>query len=63
MKLGQEIESIRKNCGFSVVDICNAMGIEEPEYNHIVHGKQKPTTYQLIMFISLTRKPLATIKL
>lgn len=62
MKVGQEIESIRKKLGFSVVFMCNAFNISETDYYKIITGKYRLNTYQLIMFIDATKTPLESIK-
>ena len=38
----------------SIVDVCNAMGISEPEYRCMVVHRYHPSVYQLIMFILLS---------
>ncbi len=62
MTIGHEIEYVRKLRGLSIIDVCNAMAIQENEYWHIYNGKFRPSVYQLIMFISVARYPLETIK-
>lgn len=59
--IGSELEQIRQQCGISVLDICNALGVSESEYMRIKTNKVRPTTYQLIMFICATRHPLPSI--
>lgn len=58
MTLGREIESVRIKRHLSVIDVCNAMNVSESEYRHIVMQNKRPTTYQLIMFLSLARHHL-----
>lgn len=58
MTLGREIESVRLLRNLSVLDVCNAMGISESEYNHMVVHQYYPTVFQLIMFVSLAEYPL-----
>lgn len=55
MKIGQELEFIRKKSGVSILEICNALDVSESEYRRIYSGTINPTTYQLIMFISVCR--------
>ncbi len=62
MKVGQEIESIRKKLGFSVVFMCNVFNVSEPDYYKIIAGKYRLNTYQLIMFIDATKTPLKSIE-
>lgn len=61
MTLGREMEYIRVLRKLSIVDVCNAMGISESEYRHIIYHQYRPTTYQLIMFISATCHSLNSI--
>ncbi len=61
MRVGQEIESIRKELGLSIVYMCDIFSVNEFEYNQIVKGKYKLTVFQLIMFISSVKKPLNSI--
>ncbi len=61
MRLGHEIETMRKMYNLSIVDICNAMGITETEYRHLVLGRYHPTVYQIIMLIISTHIPLESI--
>lgn len=61
MGVGREIESIRKTCNLSVIDVCNILHVTEDEYHHIVSYDCYLTNYQLIMFISATKKPLKSI--
>lgn len=62
MKVGQEIESIRKKLGFSVVFMCNAFNVSESDYYKIIAGKYCLNTYQLIMFLDATKTPLKSIE-
>ena len=62
MGIGHELETIRKLRGLTVIDICNAMNLTEFEYHHIVAYDKCPTVYQLIMFISVTRHSLESVK-
>ena len=62
MKIGQELEMIRELRNLSVIDICNAMGITESEYRHMVYRNRRPTIYQLIMFIIATQHHLEFVK-
>lgn len=61
MTIGQEIEAIRKKHKFSILYICNAIGVSEADYFKIITGKSRPNTYQLIMFIIATKTPLNSI--
>lgn len=61
MSLGREIESIRKSCNLSIVDVCNILHVTENEYHRIVVYNRNLTTYQLIMFICATHVPLKSI--
>ena len=54
MRIGKRIEQVRKECGFSVVYMCNALATDEAGYRRLITGKDKPTIYQLIMFMSAT---------
>ncbi len=62
MRVGAEIESIRQQRGLSVVFMCNVFNVNEQEYWHIVSGRRKLTTFDLIMFISSVPAPLYSIK-
>ncbi len=61
MRVGQEIEQIRKLQGLTIFEVCNAMNLLENEYAQIVSGHIKPTTYQMIMFVSLARHRLESV--
>lgn len=61
MTLGREIEHIRLLRNLSVLDVCNAMGISEPEYSRLVVHQYYPTVFQLIMFVSLAEYPLESL--
>lgn len=61
MTLGREIEHIRLMRNLSVLDVCNAMGISEPEYRSMVVHRYHPSVYQLIMFILLTEHHLDSV--
>ena len=61
MRLGQEIEYVRKKCGLSIIDVCNAMDVSESEYHRIISYNVRPSIYQLIMFMSVARHSLDTI--
>lgn len=62
MEIGTELEQIRLECGLSIVDVCNILGLTcESEYNKIRSGEIIPNTYQLIMFICATHRPLKSI--
>lgn len=58
MRLGQEIEKIRREIGLNVVCMCNIFETDERGYYEIVSGKRKPTVFQLIMFIDTTHCPI-----
>ncbi len=62
MTVGTEIDSIRKNLGLSVIDMCNIFDVKESEYFLIVRGQYKLSVFQLIMFISSVKSPLKSIK-
>ena len=61
MTIGAEIDSIRKNLGLSVVDMCNIFDVKESEYFLIVRGQYKLSVFQLIMFVSSACKPLNSV--
>lgn len=61
MTIGAEIDSIRKNLGLSVVDMCNIFDVKESEYFLIVRGQYKLSIFQLIMFVSSVCKPLNSV--
>ncbi len=61
MTIGAEIDSIRKNLGLSVVDMCNIFDVKESEYFLIVRGQYKLSVFQLIMFVSSVCKPLNSV--
>lgn len=61
MTIGAEIDSIRKNLGLSVVDMCNIFNVKESEYFLIVRGQYKLSVFQLIMFVSSVCKPLNSV--
>jgi len=61
VRVGQEIEQVRKLQGLSIFEVCNAMNLLENEYAQMVAGHIKPTTYQLIMFVSLARHHLKSV--
>ena len=61
MTIGAEIDSIRKNLGLSVVDMCNIFDVKEFEYFLIVRGQYKLSVFQLIMFVSSVCKPLNSV--
>ncbi len=61
MTLGREIEHIRLMRNLSVLDVCNAMGISEPEYKRMIVHQYYPTVFQLIMFVSLAEHPLESL--
>jgi len=58
MFIGHQMEKIRKECGLTVVDMCNALSISEGDWRRIAGGRLSPTTYQLCMFIMETRHGL-----
>lgn len=62
MWVGFEIERIRRRLQLSIVDMCNIFDVDEAGYSRIVRGKLRPTTFQLIMFVSSVRTPLESIK-
>ena len=62
MANGRQIELIRQQCGLSVVDVCNIMGVTEGEYRRIITNKLQPTIYQLCMFISETKHPIPGLR-
>lgn len=57
MTFGQEIEYVRKMRSFSVVDMCNALGLTESQYMRLIRGKHKLTIEQKIMLIVATQYP------
>ena len=61
MTVAQEIEFLRQKHGFSIIDVCNALNVDEKEYNRIIKHNHTPSIYQLIMFIDMTRHPMKTI--
>ena len=61
MTLGREIEHIRLLRNLSVLDVCNAMGISEPEYSRLIVHQYYQTVFQLIMFVSLAECPLESL--
>ncbi|MBQ8256033.1 MAG: hypothetical protein IJY99_03665 [Alphaproteobacteria bacterium] len=61
MTTAQELERLRQTRGFSIIDVCNALNVDEKEYNRIIKHNRTPSVYQLIMFIDLVHCPLETI--
>lgn len=61
MRIGQEIEIIRKKRGLSVIDMCDSLATDEAGYRRIITGRDRPTTYQLIMVICDTCHPMQTV--
>ena len=59
---GRQLESIRIQCGLSVIDMCNIMGITEGDWRRIIKNKMRPNVYQLCLFITATEHPLDGIK-
>ena len=55
MTLGNEIEQIRQKCNMPLF-------IAYSGYHQIVIGRQKPTVFQLIMFIDSTHHPMKCIE-
>jgi len=55
MRLGQEIEKIRKEQGLSIVYMCNIFNTDERGYKLIATGLRRPDVFSLIMFIDVTR--------
>lgn len=63
MTIGAEIESIRKQYGFSVAYVCNALNISSDfDYHSVIIGRYKLNIYQLILFIDATQMPLMELK-
>ena len=58
---GRQLESIRIQCGLSVIDVCNIMDITEGDWRRIITNKVRPNIYQLCMFIIVTKHPLDNI--
>lgn len=61
MTLGYEIEYIRTLRNLSIIDVCNVMGVSESEYRNIIYNHTRPTTYQLIMFISVAHHHINSV--
>ena len=61
MRLGQEIEMIRKKLGLSIAFMCDVFDTDERGYHDIVIGKRIPSVYHLIMFIDSTHCPLESL--
>ena len=60
MRIGHQIEATRQKLGIPVFKMCDILAIEtELEYHKITTGWVSLTTYQKIMFIAMTKCPLA----
>jgi hypothetical protein len=46
MTFGQEIEPIRKLRGYTIIDMCDILGVHESEYKHIISHGGPLNTYQ-----------------
>ena len=62
MTLGNEIEQIRQKCNMPLFIVYSIFDTDENGYHQIVIGRQKPTVYQLIMFIDSTHHPMKCIE-
>lgn len=61
-QLGAEIEEIRQKNRIPLYIVCDLFCVNESKwFEQIVAGKRKPTTYQLIMFIEMTKTPLKSL--
>lgn len=59
MRIGHHIEATRQNLEIPVFKMCDILVIEtELEYHKITTGWLSLTTYQKIMFIAATERPL-----
>ena len=52
MAFGQEIEFMRKNRGYSIVDMCNTLMITETEYARLINGRYKLDIEQKILLVA-----------
>ncbi len=62
MRIGTEIDDIRKMRGLSIIDMCNIFNVSEKEYCQIISGRYVLSTFQLIMFISAVCMPLESVR-
>ena len=62
MTLGNEIEQIRQKCNMPLFIAYSIVDTDENGYHQIVIGRQKPTVFQLIMFIDSTHHPMKRIE-
>ena len=61
MRLGQEIEQIRCECGIPIFIMYGIFDTDEIGYRQIITGRKKPSIFHLIMFIDTTHRPMESI--
>ena len=57
MTFGQEIEHIRKLRGYTIIDMCDILGVHESEYKHIIAHGGPLNTYQKISLVVAMEYP------
>ena len=62
MTIGSEIEQIRQECNMPLFIAYSIFDTDENGYHQIVIGRQKPTVFQLIMFIDSTHRPMKSLE-
>lgn len=53
-----DLEKLRCDLNIPVYAMCNILGIDEPEYNHIIRIHSRLTIFQLIMPVDAIRKSI-----
>ncbi|MBR2012512.1 MAG: hypothetical protein IKA08_04620 [Alphaproteobacteria bacterium] len=61
MTFGQEIEYMRRKRNYSIVDMCNTLGISDSDYMRLINGSYKLDIQQKILLVSAMRHPFESM--